>query len=243
VDFPTVLLRDLLDLSSSIGLDDDALGAPLATLVEGLRTAVPSYRGLHLTIVNNSHPISLTAFLPSQDDASIKTSLRVGFEALGPGFDGRVVFYAATPGAFVDMAADFEYALDTPTTTPSHPAKSDDSSNGDGQHSRSLRDGDGHGLDRCDGHRPIVLDADLPPPTTMSEIAGLDELSMIERAVGIMIDHGHHPDHAHDTLRRHAAVAGVEPHIYAARLLRPWTAPGRVRQRPASGISRRRQTV
>jgi hypothetical protein len=220
VDFSTVLLRDLLHLSSSIGLDDDALGAPLVALVEGLRTAVPSYRGLHLTIVNNGHPISLTAFLPPQDDASIKTSLRVGFEALGPGFDGRVVFYAATPGAFVDMAADFEYALDTPTTTPSHPAKSDDSSVGDGQHSRSLRDGDGHGLDRCDGHRPIVLDADLPPPTTMSAIAGLDELSMVERAVGIMIDHGHHPDHAHATLRRHAAAAGVEPHIYAARLLR-----------------------
>jgi hypothetical protein len=237
-------LRDLFHLSSSIGLDDDALGAPLATLVEGLRRAVPSYRGLHLTIVNNSHPINLTAFLYPQDGASIKTSLRVGFAALGPGFGVQtcVVFYAATPGAFVDMAADFEYALDTPTTTPSYTAKSVDSSDGDGQHSRSLRDGDGHGLDRCDGHRPIVLDADLPPPSTMSEITGLDELSMVERAVGIMIDHGHHPDHAHATLRRHAAAAGVEPHLYAARLLRPWTAPGR-QTAAVSGISRRRRTV
>ena len=115
VDLSTGLLRDLLHLSSSIGLDDDALGAPLATLVESLRTAVPSYRGLHLTIVNNSHPISLTAFLSPQHGASIKTSLRVGFQALGPGFDAQncVVFYAATPGAFVDMAADFEFALDT----------------------------------------------------------------------------------------------------------------------------------
>lgn len=130
------------------------------------------------------------------------------------------------------MAADFEYALDTPTTTPAHPAKSADSPDGDGQHSRSLHDGDGHGLDRCDGHRPIVLDADLPPPTTMSGITGLEELSMVERAVGIMIDHGHHPDDAHATLRRKAAVAGVDPHIYAARLLRPWTAPGHVRQQP-----------
>ena len=85
--FSTVLLRDLLQLSSSIGLDDDAVGPPLVTLVEGLRTAVPSYRGLHLTIVHNGHPISLTAFLPPPDGASIKTSLRVGFQALGPGFD------------------------------------------------------------------------------------------------------------------------------------------------------------
>jgi hypothetical protein len=43
-----------------------------------------------------------------------------------------------------------------------------------------------------------------------------------ERAVGIMIDHGHHPDHAYaTTLRREAGAAGVEPHIYAASLLRP----------------------
>ena len=128
------------------------------------------------------------------------------------------------------MAADFEYALDTPTTTPSHPARSAETGEGDGQHRRSLRDGYGHGLDRCDGHRPIVLDADLPPPTTTSGLTGLDELSMVERAVGIMIDHGHHPDHAHATLRRHAAAAGVEPHIYAARLLRPAPPQGRVRQ-------------
>lgn len=224
MDFPTALLRDLLQLSSSIGLDDDAIGAPLATLVGELQTAVPSYRGLHLTIVDNGHPVILTAFLPSQDGGSIKTSMRVGFAALGPGFDheSRAVFYAETPGAFVDMAADFEYALDTPTTTHSHPTRSADSSDSDAR----------HGVDRCDGHRPIVLDADLPPPTTASGLVGLDELSTVERAVGIMIDHGHHPDQAHATLRRDAAAAGVEPHIYAARLLRP-APPPRPRQTAA----------
>jgi hypothetical protein len=222
VDFPTVLLRDLLQLSSSIGLDDDALGAPLVTLVERLREAVPSYRGLHLTIVENGHPVSLTVFLPLQKGDPIQTSMRVGFEALGPGFDGdsRVVFYAATPGAFVDMAADFAYALDTPTITPDDPARSADSSDRDGW----------YGLDRCDEHRPIVLDADLPPPTTTSGLVGLDELSTVERSVGIMIDHGHHPDHAHATLRCEAAAAGVEPHIHAARLLRPAPPQGRVKQ-------------
>ena len=213
MDFPTVLLRDLLQLSSSIGLDDDALGAPLVSLVKGLRAAVSSYRGLHLTIVDNGHPVSLTEFVPLQDGESIRTSLRVGFAALGQGFAGEssVVFYAATPGAFVDMAADFCYALDTPTITPNGSAKSADSSDSAGR----------HGLDYRDGHRPIVLDADLPPPTTRSGLVGLDELSTVERAVGIVIDHGHHPDHAHATLGRDAAAAGVEPHIYAARLLRP----------------------
>ena len=221
MDLSTVLLRDLLQLSSHAELDDD-LDTPLASLVESLQTAVPSYRGLHLTILDNGHPVSLTAFLPLHDGDSIKTSLRVGFAALGPGFDGqsRVVFYAATPGAFVDLAADFGYALDTPTTMPSE-ARPADSTDGDGQHGHHQRDGDRqhHRADR-DGHRLIVLDADLPPPATVSGLVGLDEWSVVNRAVGILIDQGHHPNQAHETLRRQAVEVGVEPHIYAARLLR-----------------------
>ena len=65
-----------------------------------------------------------------------------------------------------------------------------------------------------------MLDADLPPLTTESGLVGLQERSVMDRAVGVMIDQGHDPDLAHATLRRQAAVAGVEPHIYAARLLR-----------------------
>ncbi|HWJ52434.1 MAG TPA: ANTAR domain-containing protein, partial [Propionibacteriaceae bacterium] len=164
---------------------------------------------------------------------SITTSLRVGFAALGPGFDGEsgVVFYAATPGAFVDLAADFGYALDTPITTASSTASSADSTDGDGQDGRDHtdvdrqqgdhHDGDGqHGPSRSDRNRLIVLDADLPPTATRSGLVGLDERSMIDRAIGVMLDQGHHPDGAHATLRQHAAAAGVEPHTYAARLLR-----------------------
>ena len=184
MDLPTVLLRDLMQLSSYLELDDDALSGPLVSLVEGLQSAVPSYRALHLTIVDIGHPVSLTAFVPPQDVDSITTSLRVGFAALGPGFDGgsSVVFYASTPGAFVDLAADFGYALDT---------------------------------------QLLVLDADLPPPTTISGLVGLDELTMISRAVGILIDQGQHPNQAHAALLGHAAAAGVEPHIYAAGMLQP----------------------
>ena len=222
MDLPTVLLRDLLQLTSSVGLDDDALSGPLVTLMEDLQAAVPSFRGLHLTIVDNSHPVSLTAFLPVHDVDSITTSLRVGFAALGPEFDGesRVVFYAATPGAFVDLAADFGYALDTPVVPTALPPGSADSADGTG-HSHSQHDGDTqHCPGRIEGDRLIVLDADLPPTTTRSRLIGLDDRSTIDRAVGVMIDHGHHPDRAPATLRGQAAAAGVEPHIHAARLLR-----------------------
>jgi len=223
VDLPTVLLRDLLQFSSSVGLDNDALSAPLESLAVGLQAAVPSYRGLHLTIVDNGHPISLTAFLPLHHGDSIPTSLRVEFAALGPGFDdeSQVVFYAASPGAFVDLAADFGYALDTPITTASTPARPADNTDGDGHHGRDQTDGDGqHRPSLSDRDRLIVLDADLPPPTTRSRLVGLDKRSIIDRAIGVMLDQGHQPDGAHATLCRHAAAAGVEPHIYAARLLR-----------------------
>jgi hypothetical protein len=211
VDFPTALLHDLLHLSSSVGLDDDAVGAPLTATVAALRAAVPSYRGLCLTIVENGNPIRLVAFLPPQDGESMATSLRLPLAALAPGFhvDCQIVFYAATPGAFVDLAADLSYALTIPTITGSRPPRP--------THSPEL---DGHqGTDHRDGHRPIVLDGDLPPATLVSGVTGLDDLSTINRAVGILIGRGNHPDEAHATLRRHAAVAGVAVNIYAARLL------------------------
>jgi hypothetical protein len=92
-----------------------------------------------------------------------------------------------------------------------------DSTDGAGRHS----DGDRQHDPAClDGDRLIVLDADLPPPATISGLVGLDQLTMINRAVGILIDQGQHPNHAHAALLDHAAAAGVDPHIYAARLLR-----------------------
>jgi hypothetical protein len=184
----------------------------LVSLVDGLQAAVASYRGLHLTIVDNGDHVSLTAFLPLQGHDSINTSMRVGFSALGPGFNGEsyVIFYAATPGAFVDLAADFGYALGTAIVTFCPSAWDGDSTAGDGQQSPARRD----------RHQLIVLDADLPAPSTTSGFIGLDEFSTINRAVGILIEQGHHPNQAHAALRHEAAEAGVEPHIYAARLLR-----------------------
>ena len=173
-----------------------------------------------MTIVDNGDPVSLTAFIPLHGHDSINTSMRVGFSALGPGFNGEsyVIFYAAIPGAFVDLAADFGYALGTPTVTFSPSARDGDStSSEDG----AVRRRDRHqGPARRDRHQLIVLDADLPAPSATSGLIGLDELSTINRAVGILIEQGHHPNQAHAALRRQAAEAGVESHIYAARLLR-----------------------
>jgi hypothetical protein len=211
VDFPTALLRDLLHLSSSVELDEDELGARLAALVTALRAAVASYRGMYLTVVEGDQPVSLSAF-HSTEDGAITTSLRLPFAALAPGFDvgSRVVFYAASPGAFVDLAADLGHALHAPIIFDCPRQRLTESPEGDGQHGDNPRD----------GHESIVLDADLPPTTLVSRLTGLGDASTINRAVGMLIDQGHHPDRAHATLHRHAVTAGVEPDIYAARLLR-----------------------
>ena len=183
--------------------------------------------------VNRGRPSSRQSdrILPVRDGHSISTSLRVRFAALGPGFDGesQFIFYAATPGAFVDLASDFGYALDTPAITASPSIRSADGTGRHGQDGGVRAARDGQGTRRSDGVRAVVLDADLPPLTTSSGLAGLDERSTINRALGVLIDQGHHPDGAHATLRRHAAAAGVEPHLRRA------AAAARVSERAGSG--------
>jgi hypothetical protein len=66
----------------------------------------------------------------------------------------------------------------------------------------------------------IELDADLPPISRTSGLTGLAELTVLNRAIGILVDQGHDIEQAHQLLRREAAAAGVEQHIYAAQILR-----------------------
>ena len=74
---------------------------------------------------------------------------------------------------------------------------------------------------RIDGQRSAIeLDADVPPVSRKSGLTGLADLTVINRAIGMIVDQGHDLDQAHQLLRRDAAVAGVDPHVYARRLLR-----------------------
>lgn len=182
MDVPTALLTHLTQLGSSVGLDGEVLQAPLTSLAAELRTAVPSYRGLQVTIVDSGQPVALTDLLRFDGDGAVGTSLRVPLPLLGHAYEGgsRVVFYGGTAGAFVDLAADLGHVLKTST---------------------------------------IILDVDLPRTPPISGLTGLAELSAINRALGIMIDRGYQPDHAHETLRQGATAAGVETHIFAARML------------------------
>jgi hypothetical protein len=217
VELATALVTHFYPFSNSISLDgnglDDVLDASLAALTADIEAAVPSYLGIQLTIRQNGHPVTLTRIT---SDRPATTSLRIPLTVLGPRFDpdSRVTLYAATAGAFVDLAADLSYALHLPTSTD-----------------RSTHAGRSKGHDRLlgqlDGNRRITLDADVSPNPLVSGVSGLSGLSTINRAIGVLIGHGHHPDHAGHTLRCYASSEGLEPHSYAARLL------GRDRARPS----------
>jgi hypothetical protein len=209
VEFATALVTHFYPFSNSISLDgnglDDALDASLAAFVVDIEAAVPSYLGIQLTILQTGHPVTLTRITPHR---TATTSLRIPLTVLGPRFDpeSRVTFYAATAGAFVDLAADLSYALHLPTSSDRYT----DTGGSGGDERR-------HG--QVDGDRRITLDADVPLRPLVSGVSGLSELSTIHRAIGVLIGHGHHPDHAGEILRCHASIEGLEPHSYAARLL------------------------
>ena len=65
----------------------------------------------------------------------------------------------------------------------------------------------------------IRLDADLPPVSMTSGLVGSEELTTINRAVGLLIGQGHLPGDAHDLLRRGALAVGLDADRFAARLL------------------------
>jgi hypothetical protein len=209
VDVPTALLSDLAQLADSVDLDAALLQTPLSALVGELRAAVGSYRGLQLSFVRDGQPVTLTDISDPDEDGSIVTSLRVPLSVLGSSHDARsrVVFYASVAGSLVDLATDLGYVLKTATIT--------DDPKPDG----AVRDGEGQARPAHVRPPVLLLDGDVPPNPAVSGLTGLSEMSAVDRAVGIMIERGHHPDVAYDTLSEQAATAGVETYVYAVQVL------------------------
>jgi hypothetical protein len=188
------VLDHLHRLALAVGGDDPQFRDDVARLTAVLEQVVSGYVGVVITVVHTGHPIVLT-LLHDQESPAV-TSVGVRLTSLSAGFDGdsRAAVYSDTPGSLVDLAADLTYAL-------------------------TVRPGDTDGT--TGAGTPVELDADLPFTATESSIAGLDELATIHRAVGYLIDRGHHPDTAADTLQGHASAAGLTTHAFAIQLLSP----------------------
>ena len=93
-------------------LDDPGTDLPaiLSVLVDDITAAIPSFLGLTMTLELNAQPFTLTAIDPTGADTAT-TSLQLPLDPLaGAGPGSAVTFYAATRGAFVDLAADARLA-------------------------------------------------------------------------------------------------------------------------------------
>jgi hypothetical protein len=205
VDLPAVVLAHIHDLATSIGDDDRDMSDALVALTTALLSTASSYCGFQLTVVDNEWPVTLAAFTDGHD-VPVEASLHLPLGLVSPTIDGesRVVFYAGVPGAFTDLAADLSHALGGVSV----------------DQRSSAADGADPGEPGVDGHRKVImLDADLSPISRASGLTGLAELTVVNRAIGMLVDQGHDIEQAHQLLRRDAAAEGVEPQTYAARII------------------------
>ena len=190
MDGTTHLLDQLDRLLADVGAPSADLPRSLDALLTSVSRAIPSFAGLVVKLRRHGHPVTLTAF-HSSDGQAAGTSLWWTTPHPGTHQETSLTLYAHHPGAFVDLAADLGYLLRSrPHLT-------------DGWRAEDL----------------VRLDRDLPPPTQATAITGIEELSVINRATGVLIDRGTDPEQAMHELARHAAAAGLNPYTYARTLL------------------------
>jgi hypothetical protein len=65
----------------------------------------------------------------------------------------------------------------------------------------------------------VILDRHLTPPNSASGLTGLDSLSDLNQALGILIDRGHTVDTAHSELHRMAGLGQITVLIAARQLI------------------------
>ena len=125
MEIPDNLVVHLADLSEALEDSGTDLQAVLAVLIDDLRSAVPSFLGLRMTITQQrtgADGLTLNFLPPALADQVIAT-LMMPLNALGVSSPGStVIFYAARSGAFVDLAADarFAYQLDGQVVLDGH---------------------------------------------------------------------------------------------------------------------------
>ena len=74
-------------------------------------------------------------------------------------------------------------------------------------------------LGRTEGAAAVELDVDLPLVHGGPPLTSLDDVVTVNRALGVLIGQGQHPDEAHQALHDRAAADGLTPLALARRLL------------------------
>jgi hypothetical protein len=145
----------------------DAVDDAARELQVRVSSAVSSFLGLSVTLLGGPATLILT----TADDipgGAARTSLSFSVLLTG-GRSARFTLYAQQPGALVDLHADLTFLGQNPQD------RSDDQS-------RAPKD--------------VRLDEDLPRPSTVPGLVGLQEQSTVHRAEGMLIESGTEPDDA-----------------------------------------------
>ena len=110
MDISAALTADLALLTQALDDSGIDLEVGLRAFTADVKVAVASFTGMTMTIAFDGHDVSFTV----HDDATIQpaTSLLIPLATVTPTDPAStLLLYAATPGAFVDLAADLIYAL------------------------------------------------------------------------------------------------------------------------------------
>ncbi len=111
MEIPAALSADLAILSAALD-DNTDIEASLNALLLDLQVAVDSSLGLIVTVVIDDYPAVFNALPDAYDRPPVGASLLLPLPLVSNAEDGSsIVFFAATPGAFVDLAADLSFAL------------------------------------------------------------------------------------------------------------------------------------
>jgi hypothetical protein len=113
VDTCESLAADLAVLTDAIGDPDIDLDTERRAFIAATKLAIASYLGMSMTMAVDGHEVSIT--VDERGATPIATSLLIPLPAVSSAEGGSTLtLYAATPGAFVDLAADLSYALGLP---------------------------------------------------------------------------------------------------------------------------------
>jgi hypothetical protein len=111
-------------LAADLGLLSAALDEPGADIAASLRrlatdtaAAIPSYLGLSVILSRSDRPFTFTYLTDGVAEGDVRTSVRLTVRGVR---DGRappreaIIFYAGSPGTFVDLAADLAWLTGRP---------------------------------------------------------------------------------------------------------------------------------
>ena len=101
------LAADLSILTQALDDPDSDVVESVLHLARDVRSAVPSFLGLTVAVNDSDPPFTFTTIEDHVDPGDVRTSLMLALSHDGAA--ARVILYAGTPGAFVDLAADLSW--------------------------------------------------------------------------------------------------------------------------------------